>query len=140
MLREKQRKPAITISGGRMGTKKNRLILRRSRHEDRQDSDRIKIIAETAATLGHEINNPLMVITASIESILKSHSALPDDIIDKIRAIAYSAERIKNVTEKLTNAENLTYRETACGRMIDLGKSADVKSPTGSNISEISDK
>ncbi len=127
MIKEKLLQPDAIVTGNGAVSGKNRLILRRSRPEKQRDNEKIKIVAETAATLSHEINNPLMVITACVESILKSHSTLSDDIIDKLRAIASSAGRIKDVTEKLIRAETLTYRDTACGRMINLGNSIEEK-------------
>jgi len=77
-------------------------------------------VISTAATLSHEINNPLMSIAANAEILLSRYNFLADDIVSKIRAIAGAASRIQKVVDELSNLESLRYRNTASGRMIDI--------------------
>ncbi len=77
-------------------------------------------VISTAATLSHEINNPLMSIAANAEMLLSRYDFLADDIVSKIRAIAGAASRIQTVVDGLSNLESLRYRNTASGRMIDI--------------------
>ena len=102
-----------------------RLVLRRNRPESapsaREEAD---IVADTAATLSHEINNPLLAITANVEVLLKQKAGLPDEIVEKIRMIEKAAERIRKVTHGLIELQSVRFRRTAAGRMIDLGNLA----------------
>ena len=98
-----------------------KLILRRSRAESIVDyRDKLNLVSETAATLSHEINNPLMAISANVEMILRRKAELSPDMVEKAEAIAHAAERIRKVTHRLTDLDSLRFRETAAGRMIDF--------------------
>lgn len=91
--------------------------------EEGGDIDERHIVSAVAATLRHRINNPLMAISANVEMMLKNREVLDKDIIDKIEQIGLCAERIKDVTEQLTNLESIRFQDTAAGRMIDLESS-----------------
>ncbi len=96
-----------------------KLVLRRTESENAaNDRLNLDIMNQTAATLSHEINNPLMAITANIEMILSSAKSLPQGIEEKIEQISIAARRIRSVTDDLINLEDLNFRETAAGRMI----------------------
>ena len=94
----------------------------------------LHLVTETAATLCHEINNPLMAITANIEVLLKSNTDLPNKIIRKVRLIGRAADRIKVATRKLTRLDSLNYKETVAGRMINLDDSTDSRKTKLSKI------
>jgi len=98
-----------------------RLVLRRNQPEAAYDeSDRLNIVSETAATLSHEINNPLMAITANVEMLLRKKRELDPGTLEKVSAIKHAAERIRTVTHQLTDLETLKFRQTAAGRMIEI--------------------
>jgi hypothetical protein len=80
----------------------------------------LRIVAETAATLNHEINNSLMAITANVEILLRENKRLPGDFAEKVRLIGTAANWIKNSVERLTCLDTLRYRETPAGRMISI--------------------
>jgi len=82
------------------------------------------IVSFTAATLSHEINNPLMAITANAEMLLSGPKELDADTHDKVRVIASEARRIQDVTRQLTDLQCLQYRETPTGTMIVLPESS----------------
>ncbi len=79
-----------------------------------------EFIARIGATLSHELNNPLLAISANIEILLKNYSFLSDDIQEKLRQIEKSAERIRAVTEKFMELEDVRYRRTPVGTFINL--------------------
>jgi len=102
-------------------SERRRLTLRRPGEiSRRRDDDRLKIVSDTAATLSHEINNPLMAITANVEMLLKSKGRLDREIVSKLQTIGSAANRIRRVTERLADLDHLRFRETSAGRMIDL--------------------
>jgi signal transduction histidine kinase len=87
--------------------------------------DNNNIISQTAATLAHEINNPLMTISANAEVLLRDYGYLHEDITGKIRQIIRSVDRIKNVTIRLSNLQSVRIKDTVAGKMIDLGDTAE---------------
>ena len=100
------------------------------------EKENIQLVTETAATLCHEINNPLMTITANIEVLLNGNNHLPDDVRKKVRLIGRAAYRIKAATEKLTRLDSLNYKNTIAGRMINLRDSPGSRSIRRSKIAE----
>lgn len=113
------------------------LTLRRKRPEPVPgEKENIRLVTETAATLCHEINNPLMTITANIEVLLNGNNHLPDDVRKKVRLIGRAAYRIKAATEKLTRLDSLSYKNTIAGRMINLRDSTGSRSIRLSKIAE----
>jgi signal transduction histidine kinase len=100
------------------------------------EKENIQVVNETAATLSHEINNPLMTITANIEVLLNGSNPLPNDVRKKMRLIGRAAYRIKAAIEKLTHLDSLSYKSTIAGRMINLRDSTDRQSPRISKIAK----
>ncbi|SYZ73152.1 hypothetical protein TRIP_C21270 [Candidatus Zixiibacteriota bacterium] len=102
---------------------RRRLHLRRTAPEYLiRDPHSLKIVAKTAATLSHEINNPLMAITGIVERLLAKETELTPEMKEKIRQVGEAAARIRDVTERLMDIDALYFRPTAAGLMIDLDK------------------
>ena len=95
-----------------------KITLTRPAEKAVSEKDSTDIATAMAATLCHQINNPLMTITAITEVLLGNHKELSPDIIEKINGIAIAAERIKIATHKLISLDSLQYCETAASRMI----------------------
>jgi len=98
--------------------KSRKITLTRPGESSADQNDGTDIATAMAATLCHEINNPLMTITAMAEVLLSNHKELSPEIIEKISVIAASAGRIKDATHKLISLDSLKYCETAASKMI----------------------
>jgi len=120
----------------RLSTGKSIMLRRQQPETVPVETDEIQFVTETAATLCHEINNPLMTITANIEIMLNGKYKLSDDIRKKVRLIGHAAGRIKAATEKLTYLDSLNYQNTIAGRMTYLRKPAGHCTSPLSKISE----
>ncbi len=107
--------------------KSRKITLTRPGESISTQNDSTDIATAMAATLCHEINNPLMTITAVTEVLLSNHQGLSPEVIEKINVIAASAERIKDATHKLISLDSLKYCETAASKMI-LTDNSDNKS------------
>jgi phosphoglycerate-specific signal transduction histidine kinase len=88
-------------------------------------SKRLAAIGEIVASVNHEINNPLMIISGNaqfLEMYLKDAS---EDIKERIKTILEETERISRVTKKLREIKNPVAEEyTSSGeQMINLDKS-----------------
>jgi len=69
------------------------------------EKNRLAAITETVLTLGHEINNPLMVVHGNLE-LLKSDVAgisLPISVKNRLNEIRNNCERMISVTQKMSN-------------------------------------
>lgn len=78
------------------------------------------IVMTTAATLAHEINNPLMSISANAEILLQKYGHIPEELLGKVRSISEAAARIQEVMDRLTQLEDVEFKDTASGAMINL--------------------
>jgi len=76
------------------------------------EKDRKAAITEAALAVGHEISNPLLAIRGNLQ-ILESYAVdnqLPDTVINRIKTMIDSFERIRQVTDQFINASNLNSR------------------------------
>jgi len=86
---------------------------------------KIQSIRETAITANHEINNPLQSVFMNAELILSRNKDLDDWTRKAIEKIIISAERIRDVTHKMSNIIKSSSTEYTPGgpTIIDLDKS-----------------
>jgi len=99
------------------------LVCRNRELEERlKASDNLSAITMAAATLAHEISNPLTTIIGVAE-LLNSNQALQDkrSARRKLRLITNSAERIRNALSYLTRLSQPTVRHTDAGPLVTVG-------------------
>ncbi len=85
------------------------------------NKERTAAIVELAVTVNHEVNNPLTAILGNIQLLLLKRDDLDDDLIKKLKIMEESANKIKDVTQKLLNLTNVKSVEYIKGtNMLDL--------------------
>lgn len=87
----------------------NRKIL--NMQEELIEKNRLAAITDTVLTLGHEINNPLLIMQGNLE-LLESDLAINQnhtEAKERVGKIKNSCERIMQVTEKLTSLSKPTF-------------------------------
>ncbi len=89
---------------------------------------RLAAIGEIVASVNHEINNPLMIISGNAQFLeMTIDNGITDDTKERIHAIIEETERISQVTRKLRDIKNPVVEDyTSSGeQMINLDKSID---------------
>jgi signal transduction histidine kinase len=98
-----------------------RLTLKRAAGEDPdRDTDKMPLAEMMAATLQHEINNPLMSILGNVELLLNHPVCKDAALADRLRIIENSAKRIQDTTQRLANLICPIIRQTPAGPMLQL--------------------
>ena len=93
---------------------------------DLVEKNRLAAITETALTLGHEINNPLLIIRGNLEMVESElkHPGIDPKIASRLTTINDNCQRIGNVMEKMAKlakpSVSIIHGNT---KMIDLPKS-----------------
>jgi HAMP domain-containing protein len=89
-------------------------------------SKRLAAIGQIVASVNHEINNPLMIISGNAQFLEMSMEGYPPDMKERVRAILDETERISAVTRKLREIKNPVVEDyTSTGeQMINLDKSS----------------
>jgi HAMP domain-containing protein len=93
--------------------------------EELVKSKRLAAIGEVVASVNHEINNPLMIISGNAQFLEISMKDYPDEMKERVKVILEETERISNVTKKLREIRNPVAEDyTSSGeQMIDLDRS-----------------
>lgn len=93
--------------------------------EELVKSKRLAAIGEVIASVNHEINNPLMIISGNAQFLEMSMEGYPADLRERLKAIIEETERISRVTRKLREIKNPVVEDyTSSGeQMINLDKS-----------------
>ena len=89
-------------------------------------SKRLAAIGEVVASINHEINNPLMIISGNAQFLEMSMDGYPDELRDRVRAIIEETDRISRVTRKLREIRKPIVEDyTSSGeQMINIDKSS----------------
>jgi K+-sensing histidine kinase KdpD len=91
------------------------------------DDERLNAVKELAASINHNINNPLSVITGNIEYILFKHKDLDESIKNRLKTMESEAMRISDINRRLLEIHQWVtepYLKEGDGvRMVDLKKS-----------------
>jgi len=95
--------------------------------EELVKSKRLAAIGEVVASVNHEINNPLMIISGNAQFLEMSLSEATPETQERVKAIIEETERISRVTRKLREIKNPVVEDyTSSGeQMINLDKSAE---------------
>lgn len=94
------------------------------RCQDAVMSEKMQSIVETAVTINHEINNPLMAILGNTQLLLLKSESLEPGLSEKLKLIEQSCLRIQKVTQKLmAMAEPKATFYTNGRRMVDITES-----------------
>ena len=93
--------------------------------EELVKSRRLAAIGEVVASVNHEINNPLMIISGNAQFLEMSMTKYPPEMQERVKTILEETERISNVTRKLREIKNPVVEDyTSSGeQMINLEKS-----------------
>ena len=94
------------------------------------EMEKYHVMAQMAASINHEINNPLTTILGNAELVLMMHSDLSDEVRGKLEKIVTEARRISSITEKLRNMKREVsdeYLAKTRDTMIDIDSSAIVQ-------------
>jgi len=125
----------ICLIGMFLGRKMLRSLIRKlidfnyqvlSMQKELVEKNRLAAITETVLTLGHEINNPMLVIQGNLESLVNEfvESGVPPAVKNRLHEMKNHCERIMLVTQKLSNLSKPVlapvHSDTS---MIDLTKS-----------------
>jgi|WetSurMetagenome_2_1015567.scaffolds.fasta_scaffold02997_3 C4-dicarboxylate-specific signal transduction histidine kinase len=94
--------------------------------EELVKSKRLAAIGEVVASVNHEINNPLMIISGNAQFLEMSMKDYPEEMRERVKVILSEADRISMVTRKLRDIRNPVVEEyTSSGeQMINLDKSS----------------
>jgi signal transduction histidine kinase len=94
--------------------------------EELVKSKRLAAIGEVVASVNHEINNPLMIISGNAQFLEMSMKDFPEEMRERVKVILQETDRISLVTRKLRDIRNPVVEEyTSSGeQMINLDKSS----------------
>jgi signal transduction histidine kinase len=87
---------------------------------------RMAAIGEVVASVNHEINNPLMIISGNAQFLEMTMDGYPLEMRERVQTILEETERISKVTRKLREIKNPVVEDyTSSGeQMINLDKSS----------------
>jgi phosphoglycerate-specific signal transduction histidine kinase len=87
---------------------------------------RMAAIGEVVASVNHEINNPLMIISGNAQFLEMIMEGYPQEMRERVQTILEETERISKVTRKLREIKNPVVEDyTSSGeQMINLDKSS----------------
>jgi len=86
-------------------------------------AERLEAVRQTAITVNHEINNPLMTILATAQVLLRYGKKLDTRMRERLGTIVEEVKRIAVVTQRLQTLDELKTDEYIPNgpKMIDLG-------------------
>jgi PAS domain S-box-containing protein len=91
---------------------------------DKNESDRVTAVVETAVAVNHAINNPLVPILGNAQFLLQDSRMIDEDLRRRLRIIVKNALRIRDITQKLANIQHPVTKEYLKGtRMLDIDAS-----------------
>ncbi len=87
------------------------------------EMEKYQVLAQVAASINHEINNPLTTIMGNVDLILLASPNLDPAIRKKLNTVLEEARRIAEITKKIRNIKRIVledYLERTGEKMIDI--------------------
>ena len=91
------------------------------------EMEKNQVLAQIAASINHEINNPLTSIIGNIELLLMKGTGMDEVVEQKLKIILKESRRIQKIVEMLREAKKIVvkdYLEKDDEKMIDIFSSA----------------
>ena len=84
------------------------------------EAERLAVIGHVGLAMRHEINNPLTSVMGLVQWMLSEHAELPDEVVQDLQTIERMAIRIRDIVNKLEEAQyrTITYMDSVT--MLDL--------------------
>ena len=70
-------------------------------------AEKLAAVVDLAATINHEINNPLAVIVGQVQCLLFEDRRLSDRAVDRLRKVEAAALKIGDVNRRLLNIDSI---------------------------------
>ncbi|MFQ5611249.1 MAG: response regulator [Anaerolineae bacterium] len=83
-------------------------------------AERMAAIAQITTTIRHEINNPLTIVLGNIQFLLQKETGLPKHVMDTLRTVEKSAQRIRRVVQALDDVNDEVTICLGNTRLIDI--------------------
>lgn len=87
------------------------------------EAERLAAIGEVAASVNHEINNPLCAILLNAQLLRDEISSNPEKAVERLDKIESNVERIQSITQRIQDLKEAQTTDYVSGeKMIDLKK------------------
>jgi GAF domain-containing protein len=75
------------------------------------EMEKMQAIAQIAASLNHEINNPLTTVIGNIELLLLKRDEIDEKVEQKLRVILRESERIRDIVERFRGIKKIVTKD-----------------------------
>jgi signal transduction histidine kinase len=92
------------------------------------EMEKYQVLVQAAASINHEINNPLTTIIGNIDLLLMTKSDMDPQIKKKLIVVLEESRRIAEITKKLRNIKKVVtgnYLGKSGEKMIDIDSSSE---------------
>ena len=97
------------------------LSIHAARMNELVEQKQLATLEAAAATINHEINNPLQAILGTVQLLSKDGETLDEDILKKLKLVEQSALAIMKVTHRMRNITKVKFATYIDGtKMLDI--------------------
>jgi signal transduction histidine kinase len=75
------------------------------------EMEKMQVIAQIAASINHEINNPLTTVIGNIELLLLRREDIDEKVEQKLRVILRESERIRDIVERFRGIKKIVTKD-----------------------------
>ena len=96
------------------------------------EMERFQVLAQTAASINHEINNPLTTVIGNLELLFMARPNMDKMIAQKLTTVLQEARRIAEITQKLRTIKRVVledYLPKTGEKMVDIESSSKNREP-----------